>query len=119
VPDSASWKFWRRSSLSHGLFAAPAQPHCLRRALYAAGAASQADVWALLDKWGSNKDAKGVLAASLERYTAPLWGSVASQASGLSQASILTQELYLEAETKLVFMFAFMAYCKKIDRLPA
>jgi len=87
--------------------------------LYAAGAASQADVWALLDKWGSNKDAKGVLGASLERYTAPLWGPVASQASGLSQASILTQELYLEAETKLVFMFAFMAYCKKIDRLHA
>ncbi|KAL0029785.1 hypothetical protein WJX79_010638 [Trebouxia sp. C0005] len=79
------------------------------------GAASQADVWALLDKWGSNKDAKGLLAASLERYTAPLWGSVASQASGLSQASILTQELYLEAETKLVFMFAFMAHFEADD----
>ena len=103
----------------HGLFDAFSQPHCLRKALYAIGAASLADVWAVLDKWGSNKDAKGVLAASLERYTAPLWGSVASQASGLSQASILTQELYLEAETKLVFMFAFMAHCKTIARAPA
>ncbi|KAL0029746.1 hypothetical protein WJX79_007038 [Trebouxia sp. C0005] len=79
------------------------------------GAASQADVWALLDEWGSNKDAKGLLAASLERYTAPLWDPVASQASGLSQASILTQELYLEAETKLVFMFAFMAHFEADD----
>ncbi|DBA67883.1 TPA: hypothetical protein ACH3X2_014149 [Trebouxia sp. C0005] len=71
---------------------------------------SASHVWALWDEWGSNKNAKGLLAASLERYTAPLWGPVASQASGLSQASILTQELYLEAETKLVFMFAFMAH---------
>ena len=87
--------------------------------MYATGAASQTDVWVLLDKWANNKDAKGVLAASLERYTAPVWGPVTSQASGLSHAGILTQELYLEAETKLVFMFAFMAHCKKIDRLPA
>ena len=87
--------------------------------MLAAGAASQADVWTLLDKWASNKDAKGLLAATLERYTAPLWGPVTGQAPELYQASILSQELYLEAETKLVFMFAFMAHCKKMNRLPA
>lgn len=86
--------------------------HHSAHAVCAGGAGPQADVWALLDSWSGGKGAEGLLLAVFERYTVPLWGLSKSQAPGLDQARLLTHELYLEAETKLIFMFAFMAHCE-------
>ena len=73
---------------------------------------SQPAVWTLLDKWYAKSDNGGHLLATLQRYTSPPWQCREPGNTGVSPAGTLAEELYLEAETKLVSIFAFMAHCE-------
>ena len=80
--------------------------------MHAGNKTSHPEVWALLDTWATEDNSRGRLLDILQRHIRSQWGLADRQDLGPSQADILSKELFLEAETKLVSIFAFMAHCK-------
>ena len=74
-----------------------------------AGGSARATIWSLLDEWGAEG---GVLPALLQRYTRPSWFE-----DGVHHSDKLAQELYSEAELRLMGGFKLMLH-RKYKRLP-
>ena len=68
------------------------------------GTPAPTSVWATLDKWTVDE---GVLSTTLQRYTKPCWLE-----ADVHQSDKLFEELYLEAEMRLMAAFACMAHRK-------
>ena len=68
-----------------------------------AGKQAQAGIWAVLDDWS----AKGHMSTLMRRYTQASWFE-----QGRHQPNQLAQELYSEAEMRLISGFAFMTHRK-------